>query len=322
MRTEPADAALRLERRRVGARFSAASASYDSAARLQRLVRGELLERLGELRIAPRVVLDLGAGTGHAARALKQRFPRSLVVAVDLAPGMLAQAGRLLGWRERGPARWFGGRLGARVGARFERVAADARMLPLRAATVDLVFSNLMLQWCDDPAEPFAELARVMAGGGVLAFSTFGPATLQELRAAWAAVDSTPHVHRFLDMHDVGDALLRAGFEQPVLDVDTHELGHESVLALMRELRRMGAGNAAAGRARGLLGRGALARLEAAYEPLRRDALLPSTWEVIYGVAWAPPPGKSATTHLDGTGETVVPVGAIGRRRPTREAGA
>jgi malonyl-CoA O-methyltransferase len=315
VRAEPADAALRLERHRIGARFSAASGRYDDAARLQRIVRAELLERVTELKVAPHVVLDLGAGTGHAARTLKQRFPRALVVAADLAPGMLAEAGRLLGWRERGPARWFGGRLGERVGARFERVGADARALPLRAGSIDLVFSNLMLQWCDDPVEPFAELRRVMAPGGALAFSTFGPATLQELRAAWAAVDSAPHVHRFLDMHDVGDALLRAGLEQPVLDVDTHELAYATVRELMRDLQQIGAGNAANGRARGLMGRSALARLEAAYESLRRDGLLPSTWEVIYGIAWAPTAARRASAVTGPAAESTVLVGAIRHRR-------
>jgi malonyl-CoA O-methyltransferase len=302
-----------LDRRSVRARFSAASQSYDAAARLQAIVRAELLSRVGELRIAPRVVLDLGAGTGHGARALKQRYPAALVVAADLAPGMLAQAGALLGWRER----WFGGRwFGGGWGHRFERVAADTRALPLAAGCAQLAFSNLMLQWCDDLAPAFAEIRRVLAPGAAFAFASFGPATLQELRAAWAAVDDAPHVHRFLDVHDVGDALLRAGFEQPVLDVDTHQLDYDSVRELMRDLQRIGAVNAAHDRRRGLLGRRALARLEAAYEPLRSDGRLPSTWEVIYAVAWAPqaierpPSGATADPTL-----AVIPVDQIGRRR-------
>jgi malonyl-CoA O-methyltransferase len=297
-----------LDRRSVRARFSAASQSYDAAARLQAIVRAELLSRVGELRIAPRVVLDLGAGTGHGARALKQRYPAALVIASDLAPGMLAQAGALLGWRER----WLGGGWGHR----FERVAADTRALPLAAGCAQLAFSNLMLQWCDDLAPAFAEIRRVLAPGAAFAFASFGPATLQELRAAWAAVDDAPHVHRFLDVHDVGDALLRAGFEQPVLDVDTHQLDYDSVRELMRDLQRIGAVNAAHDRRRGLLGRRALARLEAAYEPLRNDGRLPSTWEVIYAMAWAPQaierPQSGAATDLT---LAVIPVDSIGRRR-------
>ncbi|MEZ5459051.1 MAG: malonyl-ACP O-methyltransferase BioC [Steroidobacteraceae bacterium] len=304
-------AAPRLDLAHVRARFSAAGERYDAAARLQAIVRTELLARVAELRIAPRVVLDLGAGTGHAARALKQRYPRSLVVATDLAPGMLAQAGALLGWRER----WFGGRwFGGGWGHRFERVAADARALPLSHGCAGLAFSNLMLQWCDELVPAFSEIARALEPGGAFAFTTFGPATLQELRAAWAAVDDAPHVHRFLDMHDVGDALLRAGFEQPVLDVDTHQLDYDSVIDLMRDLQRIGAVNADRDRRRGLLGRRALATLQAAYEPLRAAGRLPSTWEVIYGVAWAPRARPAATVESEPT-VAVIPVGQIGQRR-------
>jgi malonyl-CoA O-methyltransferase len=305
--------AARLDRARVRARFSAASSGYDAAARLQAVVRAELLQRVGELRIAPRVVLDLGAGTGHAARALKQRYPASLVIAADLAPGMLAQAGALLGWRER----WFGGRwFGGGWGHRFERVAADTRALPLAPGCAQLAFSNLMLQWCDDLAPAFGEIARVLEPGGAFAFATFGPATLQELRAAWATVDDLPHVHRFLDMHDVGDALMRAGFEQPVLDVDTHQLDYASVVELMRDLQRIGAVNADRERRRSLLGRGTLAKLAAAYEPLRGARGLPSTWEVVYGLAWAPTARRAAAS--DST-LAVIPLDQIGQRR--RDAG-
>jgi malonyl-CoA O-methyltransferase len=299
-----------LDRSRVRERFSAASHGYDAAARLQAVVRAELLGRVGDLRIAPRVVLDLGAGTGHAAQALKRRYPASLVVAADLAPGMLAQAGALLGWRER----WFGGRFGQR----FERVAADTRALPLADGCAQLVFSNLMLQWCDDLAPACAEVMRVLEAGGAFAFATFGPATLQELRAAWATVDDAPHVHRFLDMHDVGNALLHAGFEQPVLDVDTHQLDYDSVVELMRDLQRIGAVNADRDRPRGLTGRGALAKVAAAYEPLRAGGRLPSTWEVIYGLAWAPASRRASAADTDGA-LAVIPIDRIGRRR--RDAG-
>jgi malonyl-CoA O-methyltransferase len=304
----------RLDRARVRARFSAASSGYDAAARLQAVVRAELLQRAGELRIAPKVVLDLGAGTGHAARALKQRYPASLVIAADLAPGMLVQAGALLGWRER----WFGGGWGHR----FERVAADTRALPLASGCAQLAFSNLMLQWCDDLAPAFGEIARVLEPGGAFAFATFGPATLQELRAAWATVDDLPHVHRFLDMHDVGDALMRAGFEQPVLDVDTHQLDYPGVIELMRDLQRIGAVNADRDRRRSLLGRGTLAKLTATYEPLRGARGLPSTWEVVYGLAWAPAMRRATAADAGAAADAtlaIIPLDQIGRRR--RDAG-
>ncbi|HPM25465.1 MAG TPA: malonyl-ACP O-methyltransferase BioC [Phycisphaerae bacterium] len=301
-----------MERHRIGRRFSAASHSYDGAARLQRVVRNELLERLPNFKVAPRCVLDLGAGTGHATLELKRRYRDALVVGVDLAPGMLREAGQRLGWRER----WLGGRLAGRRGARFERVAGDAYRLPLADHSIDLVFSSLMLQWCDDLDAAFAEIRRVLQPGGLLLFSSFGPATLQELRAAWAAVDDAPHVNRFLDMHDVGNALMQAGLEQPVLDTDTHELQYDTPLELMRDLQRIGANNVAAGRRRGLTGRHALAAMSAKYETLRRDGALPATYEVVYGVAWAAAgPSPSPSGVRNDANEHVVPLSALSRRR-------
>ena len=312
MNRENPENLFQLERRRIGRRFSAASSSYDSAARLQAVVRNELLERLPNFKVAPRRVLDLGAGTGHATLELKRRYRDALVVAVDLAPGMLQEAGQRLGWRER----WLGGRLAGRRGSRFERVAGDAYRLPLANHSIDLVFSSLMLQWCDDLDAALAEIHRVLQPGGLLLFSSFGPATLQELRAAWAAVDAAPHVNRFLDMHDVGNALMQAGLEQPVLDTDTHELQYDTPLELMRDLQRIGANNVAAGRSRGLTGRRALAAMTSRYETFRRDGALPATYEVVYGVAWAAaranaPPGAAGGE----AGEHVVPLSALGRRR-------
>lgn len=301
--------AFQLERHRIGRRFSAASGSYDGAARLQTVVRTELLERLPNFKVTPRRVLDLGAGTGHATLELKRRYRDALVVGVDLAPGMLREAGQRLGWRER----WLGGRLAGRRGARFERVAGDAYRLPLADHSIDLVFSSLMLQWCDDLDAALAEIHRVLQPGGLLLFSSFGPATLQELRSAWAAVDEAPHVNRFLDMHDVGNALMQAGLEQPVLDTDTHELQYDTPLELMRDLQRIGANNVAAGRRRGLTGRRALAAMTSRYETFRRDGALPATYEVVYGVAWAAQ--RDSLTATRDPGEHVVPLSALSRRR-------
>lgn len=309
MSSENPENAFQLERTRIARSFGAASGSYDSAARLQAVVRGELLERLPNFKIAPRRVLDLGAGTGHATLELKRHYRDALVVGVDLAPGMLQQAGQRLGWRER----WLGGRLAGRRGSRFERVAGDAYRLPLVDRSIDLVFSSLMLQWCDDLPAALTEIHRVLRPGGLLLFSSFGPATLQELRAAWAAVDDTPRVNRFLDMHDVGNALMQAGLEQPVLDTDTHELQYDTPLELMRDLQRIGANNVASGRRRGLTGRRALDTMTAGYETFRRDGTLPATYEVVYGVAWAAQREPVATAH--NPGEHVVPLAALSRRR-------
>ncbi len=279
---------------RVRRSFGRSAHGYDAAAVLQARVREELLARLDVVRLEPAVVLDLGAGTGHASIALRRRYRSSQVVALDLAEGMLREAGRR-----------------QTLLRRFRRVCAEAAKLPLRDATVDLVFSNLMLQWCPDPDLVFRECRRTLRPGGLLTFTTFGPDTLVELRRAWEAADGYTHVNRFIDMHDLGDALVRAGFAEPVLDVERFTLTYAEVRDLMRDLKTIGAHNSNVGRPRGLTGKGALARMIEAYEGYRHDDRLPATYEVVYGQAWCPV-GAPAARHAPG--EVVVPIGRIGRR--------
>lgn len=265
----------------VARSFGAASHSYDAAAWLQTAVRNELLSRLDLLRAVPRAVLDLGAGTGLAAAAIKQRYRRAAVTAADIAAPMLAVArGRSRFWR---PIRC---------------VEADARALPFEAASFDLVFSNLMLQWLQPPDVALREMRRVLKPGGLLLASSFGPATLQELRAAWRVADAGVHVNEFVDMHDLGSALHRAGFSEPVLDVDRHLHHYADARVLMRELKSLGARNLNLQRARGLTGRSTFARMNAAYEAQRQPAGLPATWQVVHAVAWATGP---VAAHEAGT---------------------
>ncbi|MCZ8130197.1 MAG: malonyl-ACP O-methyltransferase BioC [Steroidobacteraceae bacterium] len=284
-----------LDARAVGRSFDRASAQYDDAAVLQKQVREELLDRLQLVAFEPRVVVDLGCGTAHATRALRDRYRAARVVAIDLAPRMLAAAKERMGWFRR-----------------FDRVQADATRLPLRAGCVDLLYSSLMLQWAPDLDAAFAEVRRVLAPRGYFTFTTFGPDTLGELRAAWAEVDDYVHVNRFVDMHEVGDALVRAGLADPVMDVERITVTYADVRGLMRDLKSIGAHNVAAGRPPGLTGPGRLRKLEAAYERFRRDGRLPATYEVVYGQAWAPghePPKRARR------GEATIDVGSIGRRQ-------
>ncbi len=290
--------AFRLDRPGVRAAFDRASASYEAAAVLQTRVADEVLNRLEPFRFTPEVVLDVGAGTGRMTGELKRRYRRALVVAVDLAPGMLREAKRH-----------------QQLFRRFERVCADAARLPIADASVDVVVSSLMLQWCDPPDQAFAEIRRVLKPDGFVAFSTLGPDTLRELRSAWAEADGMEHpynhVNHFTDMHDVGDALVRAGLAEPVLDVDRIQLTYPNALALMRDLKTIGAHNVTAGRPRGLLGRARLQRMQEAYESFRRDGRLPATYEVVYGVAWGAA-GRPASAMVGG--EARIAPGAI--RRP------
>jgi len=274
-------AAYALDTRRVRRSFDRAAGTYDAAAVLQTEVRDNLLQRLDLMKLAPRVAVDAGAGTGHASRALIRRYPKALVIALDSSAGMLQAAGRQQPWLRR-----------------FSRVCADAERLPLADGSVDLILSNLMLQWCD-PDPVFAEFRRVLAPHGLLSFTTLGPDTLRELRSAWREVDSRTHVNQFIDMHDIGDALVRAGFASPVLDVERYTLTYLDVRRVAADLKATGAHNATMGRAKGLTGRRQFAALQTAYEAFRQDGRLPATYEVVFGHAWTPA-GNSRRGGQDG----------------------
>jgi len=298
----PDDDAFGLEPATVARAFDRAATRYEAAAQLQARVRADLLERLDELKPPrdARAVLDLGAGTGAATAALRDRFRKARVVAVDLAPGMLREAARH-----------------QRLFRRFDRVLADAAALPFADGTLDVAYSNLMLQWFDDPARVFAELARALRPGGLLVFSTFGPDTLRELRTAWEAADPTGvHVNRFIDVHDLGGALQRSGFAEPVLDVDRLRQHHVDVADLLRGLKAIGAHNVNAGRARALTGRRRYQAMMTAYETQRTPKGLPATWEIVYGVAWAahPPPDGDLAMR----GETRIDAATLATRLKQR----
>ncbi len=290
-----------VDKRLVAAAFNAAAKRYDRHAVLQSTVRERLLERLDVIRIDPGRVLDVGAGTGAASRALAKKYRQAEVIGVDLAFEML-QVGRDRRLLRR---------------ARRQDVCADAEALPFTHASAELVFSNLTMQWCNELDAVMQECQRVLRPGGLLLFSTLGPDTLSELRASWAQVDDHTHVNVFIDMHDVGDALIRAGFGGPVMDVENITLTYATVEDLLRDLKAIGAHNVTAARARGLTGKRALGLLRDAYERFRVDGRLPATYEVVYGHAWRP---DADARVQDGSTVTQFPAeemrAALRQRRP------
>lgn len=284
----------RLDKRRLRAAFERAAHGYDDAAVLQREVGRRMLERLDLIRLTPKTVLDAGCGTGEGAIALLKRYRRATVVALDLACEMLRHTRRRSGWLRRP-----------------QLACGDAESLPFADGCLDLIYSNLTLQWCNELDQALAEFRRVMRPGGLLMFSTLGPDTLKELRAAWAQTDQRTHVNAFIDMHDIGDALVRAGFADPVMDAELITLTYTEVRKLMRDLKQIGAANSTLGRPRSLLGRRRLLQVEAAYEIFRRsDGLLPATYEVVYGHAWAP--DRPLPSRMMGPGAGVIPIRPVG----------
>jgi malonyl-CoA O-methyltransferase len=274
-----------IDKREVRRAFEQAASTYDEAAVLQNEICARMLERLEYVKHAPRAILDAGSGTGNAVRALLARYPGASLIALDVAHGMVERARRRTKWWQRLPG----------LRPPLHAVCGDIERLPLASACVGLVWSNLALQWVNDLPRAMREFHRVLAPAGLLMFSTFGPDTLKELRRAYEGTDGHTHVNRFIDMHDIGDMLVAAGFADPVMDMEQLTLTYADVRSLMRDLKAIGAHNATQGRPGGLSPRSLLDAVERNYETLRRDGKLPATFEVVYGHAWKPAPRVSPT---------------------------
>lgn len=260
-------------KRDVANSFGSAAATYNDAAFLQREIADRLLERLDYVKLQPKVVLDLGCGTGYALSKLSKRYKKAQVIGLDIAEPMLSIA-------KSTNHSWL---------SPIHYLAADGEQLPLADQSVDLIFSNFALQWYHDLQATFTELRRVLKPGGLLMFTTFGPDTLKELKMAWQQVDNAQHVNDFIDMHDVGDALLRARFAEPVMDAEFIVTEYTKVLTLLKDLKAIGAHNINHSRHHGLTGKQRFQQFIEAYEQFRLDNnKLPATYEVVYGHAWAP----------------------------------
>ncbi len=268
-----------IDKARVRASFNRAANTYDAAAVLQKQVREEMLSRLDLVKIAPQAILDAGCGTGHGSFGLQKRFRSAQVYSLDIALNMLQQTQLQRPFLQK-------------ILNKQQLLCADIESLPIASNSMGLAWSNLALQWCNNLDAAFTEVARVLQPESLFVFSTFGPDTLKELRAATS--NGHTHVSRFIDMHDIGDALIRAGFSTPVLDVEHYTLTYDDVKGVMKDLKSIGAHNATQGRARGLQGKGFLSNLTHQYEQFRTNNKLPATFEVVYGHAWKPISMRSA----------------------------
>ncbi|MGR9089210.1 MAG: malonyl-ACP O-methyltransferase BioC [Gammaproteobacteria bacterium] len=284
-----------IDKRLTRAAFDRAAPGYDEHAALQRHVVDHLAESLEVMTVAPRTLLDIGAGTGYCAQTLAKHYPRARMILADFAPAMLRAA------RAKAP-RWR---------SRRSYVCAEAENLPFPDRSFDLIFSSLTFQWCNDLDRVFEQCARVLRPDGLFIFSSLGPDTLCELRESWATIDDAARVNRFIDMHDVGDALVRAGFSSPVIECDRVTVNYADVSAIMRDLRGIGAVNTLAGRRRGLSTRRDFQRMTEAYESFRENGRLPATYEVVYAHAWRPQPGTRAQ---DGSTVATFPFADLARR--------
>ncbi|MDX1517898.1 MAG: methyltransferase domain-containing protein [Woeseiaceae bacterium] len=260
----------------VERRFDRAARTFDDADFLHALTRDGLIARLQPMTVEAGTVVDLGCGTGAAIRPLAKQFRGARIIGVDRSQGMLERC--------RSRRLWF---------TRSSFIKADARELPFADHSVDVVFSNLLMPWIDDLSPLAREVSRILRKDGLFAFSTLGPDTLGTLRDAWAAVDDAVHVHRFIDMHDVGDSMARGGLRDPVLDVDRTTVTYEDAGGLFRDLAATGARNALSHRRSGLTGRQHFERMRRRLEASGKFAV---DVEIVYGHCWG-----SGVTAGDGT---------------------
>ncbi len=252
---------------------------------LAREVGRRVIDRLQYIKLEAQRVLDVGCGAAACFGGLRERYPNAQFHGVDWSVAALRRA--------RGARSMLARAKAVFAPSRAHLLAADAGALPFPSGSFDLVWSNLGLAWAADPAPWLREWHRVLKVGGLLMFTTYGPDTLKQLRESFAAVDESPHVHPFIDMHDLGDALIEARFADPVMDMEMLTLTYPGVDALLGELHATGHRNAHVARRRGLTGRGRWARMRAGYAP-DTGGRIAADFEIVYGHAWKPAPRELA----------------------------
>lgn len=252
-----------LDKRSVRSSFANASKTYDDMAALQRTVGKDLLkhERAGGLH---GTVLDIGCGTGFLTGELLKLSGYRQLIALDLALPMVQTTRIKLNRPEK-----------------LLYVCADAESLPLQDNSVDRIFSNVALQWCQNLGDTLKDIRRILKPDGHLLFSTFGEKTLQELKAAWRKVDDYSHVNEFYGVAEIEGFLQDAGYKDIQVSKKIYLRQYDSVMSLMRELKGIGAHNVNAGRNHGMTGKNKMQAMMRHYEPLREKGLIPASFEII-----------------------------------------
>ncbi len=254
---------LKLDKRAMQVSFGKAAHQYNQYARLQRQVGDALFNQFSEKFTGPGNILDIGCGTGYFTEKILPLA--STVWAMDVAMPMVTTARQSLGMRN---------------GVCY--FAGDAEFLPLRFDTLDAIVSNLALQWCQNLDSVLAQAYRVLNTEGQLCFSTFGDASLSELRAAWASVDDYTHVNLFMSKEKIRELMRVAGFADVEVISTVYQPKYPDVMALMRELKGVGAHNVNQGRQKGLTGKQRLQSVIAAYGALdSQSEHIFATFEVI-----------------------------------------
>lgn len=280
--------ALRTDDVRRG--FDRAADSFDDFDFVHAATRAGLIARLEPMVVDAKTVVDLGSATGTACKSLAKKFRGAHIVALDQSARMLQRA------NAKQP--WF---------SKYSLLQASATAIPLADQSVDVVFCNQLLPWMVDSSAVFAEVGRVLRKNGLFLFASLGPDSFSELRRAWQEIDAGPHVHVFPDMHDLGDAAVRAGMHDPVLDVDRLSVTYKSAASLFRDLTGCGARNCRADRGLALTGKDRFNDMTAALQKQAHEGLIELDLELVFGHCWGSGPRPR-------DGEVRISAEGIGRR--------
>lgn len=251
--------------------FSKAAKSYEQSAVVQRNVLHDLVDNLSYLNITPKRILDLGAGTGLGGRMLRKLFPKAEIILFDISLAMLRQTKKHQTFFSKNPC----------------LVCGDIDRLPFLDRRFDLIFSSLSLHWCHDQLTAFRTIHQCLSEGGLFVFSGLGPETVKEFRLSWQAVDPFQHVNEFNDIQWYGNSLIQAGFNDPVVTREIIQETFQTGMDAVQALRKIGVVNVNDERNKHLVSKTKFKSFLSAYESFRTNGVLPLSYEVFYGTAWA-----------------------------------
>lgn len=245
--------------------FNKAANTYNKFAFVQQEIALRLIDNLNIIDFKPKIIADLGAGTGLLTKLLLSKYPSENIIAIDFAEETL--------------------KLNQRKSKRIKAVCTNSYHLPFKDNSIDFIISNLMLQWCANLDEILIEIHRVLKKNGLFIFSTFGPDTLIELKKSWAEVDNNKHINDFFDMHTVGNELIKAKYLNPVINRENITLTYDNVIDLLKDIKCIGA-NTVNNANKTLTPKFKFNAMLKNYEKFRINNVLPTTYEVIYAHAW------------------------------------